>query len=158
EVSCDIVGTASHGRAVLETARRLNPDVIVLDVNLGETNGLDLCSEITRELPSIQVVLVSATVPAELQDAAHHAVASSFVSKFVGISELESAIRCAYGAARSQPMFAVGGTGLALRPCRSSASISRTGFDGDDAVAVGGAPSLSTVFRWRLRNGGGMRA
>ena len=30
EFSCDIVGTVSDGRAVLETAGRLNPDVIVL--------------------------------------------------------------------------------------------------------------------------------
>jgi two-component system response regulator DesR len=97
EFSCDIVGTVSDGRAVLETAGRLNPDVIVLDVNLGGANGLDLCRGIKQKLPPIQVVLVSATVTDELQDAAHDAGASSFVSKFAGISALESAIRRAYG-------------------------------------------------------------
>ena len=97
EFSCEIVGSVSTGRAVLETAVRLSPDVIVLDVNLGQANGLDLCREIKQKARPTQVVLVSATVTDELRDAAHHAGASSFVSKFSGIAELESAIRCAYG-------------------------------------------------------------
>ena len=103
EFSCEIVGSVSTGRAVLETAVRLRPDVIVLDVNLGRTNGLDLCREIKQKAWPPQIVLVSATVTDELRDAAHHAGASSFVSKFPGISELESAIRCAYGDALHAP-------------------------------------------------------
>ena len=109
EFSCEIVGSVSTGWAVLETAVRLSPDVIVLDVNLGQANGLDLCREIKQKARSTQVILVSATVNDELQDAAHHAGASSFVSKFSGIADLESAIRRAYtnslhsSAARRRP-------------------------------------------------------
>ena len=40
---CDIVGTVAEGSALLETAQRLQPNVIVLDVNLANLNSLEAC-------------------------------------------------------------------------------------------------------------------
>jgi CheY-like chemotaxis protein len=39
----DIVGTVAEGTTLLETAQRLRPDVIVLDVNLANLNSLEAC-------------------------------------------------------------------------------------------------------------------
>ena len=44
---CDVVGTVSDGSAVAEAADTLQPVVVVVDVNLPNVNGLDVCREIS---------------------------------------------------------------------------------------------------------------
>ena len=47
---CEVVGSVADGRALLETARRLQPDVIVLDVNLPNVHGgLSSDPQVTRD-------------------------------------------------------------------------------------------------------------
>jgi CheY-like chemotaxis protein len=47
-LDCEVVGSVTDGSAVLEAAHRLQPDVIVLDLNLPNINGLEACSQITQ--------------------------------------------------------------------------------------------------------------
>ena len=79
-LDCEIVGSVSDGGALLEAARRLQPDVIVLDVNLPNVDSLEACREITRVNPTTKVVMFTA-----LDDSASQAFleagASAFVSK-----------------------------------------------------------------------------
>jgi DNA-binding NarL/FixJ family response regulator len=49
---CDVVGTVADGSILLETAQRLQPDVIVLDLHLPKVNGLEACRQITRANPT----------------------------------------------------------------------------------------------------------
>ena len=62
-LDCEIVGTVSDGGALLEAARRLQPDVIVLDVNLPNVHSLEACREITRVNPTTKVIMFTATRP-----------------------------------------------------------------------------------------------
>jgi CheY-like chemotaxis protein len=77
---CEIVGSVADGTALLQTAQRLQPDVIVLDVNLPNISALEACREITRATPTMKVIIFTAidraASPAFLQ-----AGASAFVSK-----------------------------------------------------------------------------
>ena len=50
-LDCEIVGSVADGSALLEAAQRLQPDVIVLDVNLPNVHSLEACREITRVNP-----------------------------------------------------------------------------------------------------------
>ena len=50
-LDCEIVGTVADGGALVETAQRLQPDVIVLDVNLPNVHSLEACREITAREP-----------------------------------------------------------------------------------------------------------
>jgi DNA-binding NarL/FixJ family response regulator len=55
----DVVGEAADGASALEEVRRLRPDVIVLDVQLPDMKGFDVCDEIERSdgwAPSIVLV------------------------------------------------------------------------------------------------------
>ena len=47
----EIVGSVTDGSALLETAQRLQPDVIVLDVHLPNVDTLEACREMTRVTP-----------------------------------------------------------------------------------------------------------
>ena len=50
-LDCDVVGNVADGSAVLEAAQRLQPDVIVVDLNLPHVNGLEACRQITQMDP-----------------------------------------------------------------------------------------------------------
>ena len=50
-LECDIVGSVANGRAVLDSATGLRPDVIVMDLNLPDINGVQACRQITQAHP-----------------------------------------------------------------------------------------------------------
>lgn len=54
-----VCGEASNGREALELARRLKPDVAVLDLAMPELNGLDAIRSIRRELPTMELLVFS---------------------------------------------------------------------------------------------------
>ena len=55
-----VVGEAETGEAALEAAHRLHPDIVLLDVQLPDRSGFDVCSDIVRlHGEATEVVLVS---------------------------------------------------------------------------------------------------
>ena len=77
---CDIVGSVADGSALLEAAQRLQPDVIVLDVNLPNVQSLEACREIRRVNPTTKVIMFTA-MDSAVSKAFFEAGASAFVSK-----------------------------------------------------------------------------
>ena len=59
-VDCDVVGTVADGSAVLDAASRLRPDVVVVDLNLPNLNGLEACRQITDRHPQMKVIVFTA--------------------------------------------------------------------------------------------------
>ena len=59
-LDCEIVGTVADGSALLETAQRLQPDVIVLDVHLPERPLAGGVSRDTRVNPEMKVIMFTA--------------------------------------------------------------------------------------------------
>jgi len=90
---CDIVGTASDGRTLIEEAERLQPDVVVLDISMPLLNGLDAGREIKRRLPRIKLVFVTMNEDMDLAAAAYRIGASGYLLKRSAASELLLAIR-----------------------------------------------------------------
>jgi DNA-binding NarL/FixJ family response regulator len=80
-VDCEVVGSVADGSALLETAQRLEPDVIVLDVNLPHVHALEACREITRMNPEMKVIMFTAMNDPNVSKAFFEAGASAFVSK-----------------------------------------------------------------------------
>jgi DNA-binding NarL/FixJ family response regulator len=101
--SCDVIGSVSNGRAVLEAAARLDPDVIVLDVAMPEINGLEVCRRITASMPRVGVVLVTAIDSPEVRHAALSVGAAAFVVKHTAADELEPAVRHAWAKNAPEP-------------------------------------------------------
>ena len=88
----EIVGTVADGCALLEAVQRLEPDVVVLDVNLPGVHGLEACRQLTQMNPAMKVVVFSAMSEPELSDALIAAGASAFVSKLAS-ADLPATIR-----------------------------------------------------------------
>jgi DNA-binding NarL/FixJ family response regulator len=87
-LDCDIVGSVADGKVLLETAQRLQPDVIVLDVNLPNVDSLEACREITRANPAMKVITFTAVQDPDASRAFFAAGASAFVSKLTSVDLL----------------------------------------------------------------------
>jgi len=55
----NVVGEASNGLEALETARRLKPDILVLDIRMPEMNGLEAAARIEEYSPTTKPVILS---------------------------------------------------------------------------------------------------
>ena len=58
----EVVATADGGPAVLEALKTAKPDILILDVNMPEPNGMELLRMLRRKGDKIPVVLVTATI------------------------------------------------------------------------------------------------
>jgi len=56
----EVVGEAGAGQAALELVRALLPDLVLLDIHLGDMSGIELSRQILRELPQAKILLLSA--------------------------------------------------------------------------------------------------
>ena len=90
---CDVVGTVADGSILLETAQRLQPDVIVLDLHLPKVNGLEACRQIIRANPNMKVVIFTGVNDDYVSQAAFAAGASAFVCKLTAGDQLLAAIK-----------------------------------------------------------------
>src|SRR4051812_28409081 len=54
-----VVGEAENGRAAVELARALSPDVVVMDVSMPELNGMDATRRLAAEVPKAKVIALS---------------------------------------------------------------------------------------------------
>ncbi len=55
-----VAGTAANGRIALEKIPQLNPDLVTLDVEMPEMNGLEALAEIRLRYPRLPVIMFSA--------------------------------------------------------------------------------------------------
>ena len=76
-----VVGEAQNGRAGVEEARRLAPDIVLLDVHLPDGHGFDFADEIARLPRPPAVVLTSSHDMEDLGDCTHVTSARGFVPK-----------------------------------------------------------------------------
>ena len=95
EPAFEVVGSVGDGRALLEAATALIPDVIVADLSMPEMNGLDACRRIKNQIPQTKIVLVTAGGDEWVARAAFDAGASAFVLKHSAADDLLTAIETA---------------------------------------------------------------
>jgi len=95
-VDCDVLGVVDDGSEVADAAARLHPVVTVVDLNLPNVNGLDVCRRILQMNPRAKVIVLTAVVDDGIEAEALSAGASGFFSKLTAISHLIDAIRNAW--------------------------------------------------------------
>lgn len=88
-----LLGTASDGRTLLELAKSLEPDVIMLDVSMPLLNGIDAATQIKKLIPHTKLIFVTMHADTDYVRAAFEAGASGYVLKQSAVDELDQAIR-----------------------------------------------------------------
>jgi DNA-binding NarL/FixJ family response regulator len=89
----EVVGEASNGEEAVAATAALNPDVIVMDVNMPGLNGVDATRRITQADPEQAVLMLTMFDDADSVFAAMRAGARGYVVKGSGEDEIVAAIR-----------------------------------------------------------------
>jgi len=92
EPRCEVVGIVSDGRALLEAAAKLQPDIVVLDIGMPQLNGLDAGRLLKHSLPNVKLIFMTMLVDPYLVGESFRAGASAFLLKEAAASELTQAI------------------------------------------------------------------
>jgi DNA-binding NarL/FixJ family response regulator len=93
EPEYEIVAVVGDGRALVTTALREKPDLMVVDIAMPLLNGLDAAAQIKEALPSVKVVYLTMNPSVELAAEALKRKASGYVLKNCAASELIVALR-----------------------------------------------------------------
>src|SRR5499433_2836843 len=88
----EFVGAVSDGRALLDAAQKLKPDVIVADISMPLLNGLDAVRQLKREGVTAKIVFLTMHAEAQLAAEAFRAGASGYLLKSSAGEELITAI------------------------------------------------------------------
>ncbi len=89
----EVVGQAADGREVIELARRLRPDVIVMDVTMPYVDGVEATRTLIGEMPGLSVIGLSMHEKEDTQQAMRAAGASRYLTKDGPPELLVAAIR-----------------------------------------------------------------
>ena len=77
----DVLAVASNGEQALDLAGKLGPDLALVDIELGEEDGIELSHELASHAPSVRVVLVSSYSLADIGELVAHSPAAGFLPK-----------------------------------------------------------------------------
>jgi DNA-binding NarL/FixJ family response regulator len=112
EPDLELVGEAANGREAVELCRRFGPDLVVMDVQMPQMDGLAATREIKAELPAVAVLVLTAYDDPEYMLEAVRAGAAGFVLKHNALARVAEVVRTVL--AGDQPLD----QGLAMRLLR----------------------------------------
>jgi pilus assembly protein CpaE len=121
EADVEVVGAAASGREAIEMAVRLSPDVVLMDINMPDMDGIAATEHLASEVPSAAVVMMSVQGEADYLRRSMLAGAREFLVKPFSSDELTSSIRQVYTREREkQSRIAIqlvgGGAGGPAKP------------------------------------------
>ena len=93
----EVVGEAPNGRQAIEQARRLRPDLVLMDVTMPVMGGIEATRRIKAEMPGVCVLMFTSHEEPEYLLGAIEAGAAGYVLKGAPVSRLIGAIRRALG-------------------------------------------------------------
>ena len=93
EAGIEVVGEAEDGRAAVEHARQLRPDVVLMDIAMPGLNGLEATRQLKRQFPEVKVLVLTMYANEEYIFQILRAGASGYVVKKAAPGELVTAIQ-----------------------------------------------------------------
>ncbi|MBA3073908.1 MAG: response regulator transcription factor [Anaerolineae bacterium] len=88
----EVISEAGSAKEALEQVERLLPDVVLMDIRLPGTSGIEACEEITKKFPDIRVIMLTSYAEDDMLFSAIRAGASGYVLKQIGADDLMKAI------------------------------------------------------------------
>jgi pilus assembly protein CpaE len=137
EADIEVVGVAATGREAVQLARDLQPNIVMMDINMPDMDGITAVEMITRDVPIAQVIMMSVQSEADYLRRSMLAGARDFLTKPFTSEDLVSTIRRVYrmGQTRAATLAAAapptaqpqtggkGGSAVAARPGKVGAVI-----------------------------------
>lgn len=87
-----VIGEASNGLEAIDAAKRLQPDVIIMDVTMPEMNGIEATAQIQKKYPAVRCLVLSMHDKEEYVFKSIEAGATGYLLKDTGKEEFIKAI------------------------------------------------------------------
>ncbi len=152
ESDVEVIGQAGTGEEAVEMAKELQPDIILMDINMPGIDGIGASQKITEIVPTAQIIIMSVQSDPNYLRRAMMAGARDFLTKPFGGDELTAAIRRVHdkrparSAVVQQPQYVqeVPGQSAAQRPDGNIIAVfSPKGGAGCTTIAINMAVALS---------------
>ena len=88
----EVVGEAATAKEAMEQVARLHPDIVLMDIRLPGTSGIEACEEIIKQFPETRVVMLTSYAEDEMLFSAIRAGASGYILKQIGGEDLVRAL------------------------------------------------------------------
>ena len=92
EPAYEVVGCVTDGRAMVEAAIRLKPDIVIADISMPLLNGLDACEQLKARLPRTKVIILTMDEDPDVAAEAFRRGAVGFALKKSASAELLQAL------------------------------------------------------------------
>src|SRR5882757_4477435 len=96
-MSDESVGEASNGRDVVDVVKELEPDVLIIDVELPKRDGIEATREVLKVRPRTKVIIFTAHAQPDLLALALRAGASGYVLKSAPAEDIAKAVKAVTG-------------------------------------------------------------
>ncbi len=131
EPDFDVIGTASTGREAIQRAKELVPDIMIMDINMPDMDGITATRIIHKTDPAIGLIMMSVNSDADYMDRAMGAGARGFIPKPAKPDRMRERIRKVYEDLEGERWRRENGGGAVASPDNSD-----TKTDGDRAGHV----------------------
>ncbi|HEX3723504.1 MAG TPA: response regulator [Nitrolancea sp.] len=152
ESDVEVIGKAARGQEGIDLALRLLPDVILMDINMPDMDGITATTEITSRLPSVGVIMMSVQDEPDMLRRAMLAGAREFLAKPFSLEELITAVRHVSRLAQQaqRPVMTTSANGTAPRQsdggqAKVIAVVGNKGGVGRSAIATNVAMAIRTL-------------
>lgn len=88
----EVIGEAGNAKDAIEIVGQLKPDIVLMDIRLPGTSGIEACEEITHNYPETRVVMLTSYAEDEMLFSAIRAGASGYVLKQIASDDLIRAL------------------------------------------------------------------
>ena len=88
----DVIAEASSAREAIEKTDSLKPEVVVMDIRLPGTSGIEACEQIVNKHPNVKVIMLTSYAEDEMLFSAIRAGASGYILKQIGSDDLVKAL------------------------------------------------------------------
>ena len=130
ENDIEVVGVARTGREGIDLAKEISPDVVLMDINMPDMDGISATETIRKEVPFAQIVILSVQGDPNYMRRAMLAGARDFLTKPPMVDELISAIRRAGSMAHDE-------RGKAASQYQAQSAITSTGMLSGQLTSLG---------------------
>ncbi|MCK5254741.1 MAG: response regulator transcription factor [Deltaproteobacteria bacterium] len=88
-----VVGEAENGRMVVALAKKLNPNVVIMDISMPDLNGIEATRQIIDKCPGVRIITLSMNSDRRYVTGMLNAGASGYLTKSCSFEELIRAVR-----------------------------------------------------------------
>lgn len=111
EKDIEVIAKASNGREAVAMAKQYKPDVVLMDINMPDMDGIAATEAIMTQDPGIQVIIMSVQGETDYLRRAMLAGAREFLTKPISADDLYKSIRHVHRLASTRPVARAAGPG-----------------------------------------------